>query len=104
MAFTKDIVTDEQVKAYLGIDYGDDMITSNITLMKEAAADFLNSSVGELENGDDSARAKMLALAVIADMYDNRSYNDYSTKASVAVRKLVSDFSLQLILEGRAEE
>lgn len=102
MAFTSDMLTDEEVLNFLGIDYADDMIKSNISMMKSAAASFLNSSIGE--NGDpEDARAKMIALAVIADMYDNRTYNDYANKTSIAVRNLINDFSLQLRLEGRTD-
>lgn len=103
MAFNKNMLTDDEVKAYLGIDVVDEMAKRNIALMKEAAAGFLNGSVGEDADPTDP-RAKMLALAAVADMYDNRTYNDYSNKASVAVRNMVRDFSLQLILEGRDDE
>ena len=103
MAFDKDMLTDDEVQAYLGIDVLDDMAKTNIALMKEAAAGLLNGSVGEEVDRADP-RVKMLALAAVADMYDNRTYNDYSNKASVAVRNMVRDLSLQLILEGRDGE
>lgn len=103
MAFVKEMLTDAEVQAYLGIDVLDEMAEKNIALMKEAAAGFLNGSVGEEVDPADP-RAKMLALAAVADMYDNRTYNDYSNKASVAVRNMVRDLSLQLILEGRGDE
>ena len=103
MAFDKDMLTDDEVQAYLGIDVLDDMAKTNIALMKEAAAGLHNGSVGEEVDRADP-RVKMLALAAVADMYDNRTYNDYSNKASVAVRNMVRDLSLQLILEGRDGE
>lgn len=95
------VVTVAEVLAYLGIDYTDDMNTTNITRAISAAERFLTGSIGEGYDKTD-ARVKELALIVVADLFDNRALQAQGGgNVSTNVRHLVDDFSLQLRLELR---
>lgn len=95
------VVTVAEVLAYLGIDYTDDMNTTNITRAISAAERFLTGSIGEGYDKTD-ARVKELALIVVADLFDNRTLQAQGGgTVSTNVRRLVDDFSLQLRLELR---
>lgn len=87
----------EEVLAYLGIDYEDEMVTLNVERAIKTADAYLKGAVGENYPTDDP-RAKELALIFIADLYDNRGMIE---KVSGNVRRLVDDFMLQLRLELR---
>lgn len=91
------VVTVEEVKSYLGIDYADDMVTTNIERLINTSDSYLKGSIGENYPKDDP-RAKELALIIISDLYDNRGIQ---SNLSGNVRRLVDDFSLQLRLELR---
>ena len=87
--------TNEEVLAYLGIDYADDMVTKNVERSIKTADAYLKGSIGENYPGDDP-RVKELALIFISDLYDNRGMIE---KVAGNVRRLVDDMSLQLRLE-----
>lgn len=89
------MVSVQDVKNYLGIDYTDEMVEANISRMIKTADSYLKGSIGE-NYPDDDPRAVELALLIIADLYDNREMTD---KVSGNVRRLVNDFSLQLRIE-----
>lgn len=91
------VVTVEDVKAYLGIDYADDMVNSNIERAISTADAYLKGSIGSDYPVDDP-RAKELALIIISDLYDNRGLQ---STVSGNTRRLVDDLSLQLRLELR---
>lgn len=86
----------QDAKDYLGIDVADVMVTRNIERAIKTAESYLKGAIGEIDTED--PRAKELALIVVSDLYDNRGL---SNKVSGSVRKLVSDFELQLRLENR---
>lgn len=92
------MITMDDVLAYLGIDYADDMVTRNITRMIQTADKILQGSIGEGYPADDP-RAQELALIIVADLYDNR---ELTPKVSANVRRLVDDMSWQLRLEMRS--
>lgn len=87
----------EEVLAYLGIDYADDMTNKNVERTIKTADAYLKGAVGEQYPTEDP-RAKELALIFIADLYENRCMIE---KVSGNVRRLVDDFMLQLRLELR---
>ena len=97
MSETNMVVTPEEVLSYLGIDYADNMVMSNISRAINTADSYLLGSIGEGYPKDDP-RSKELALIIISDLYDNRGLH---SNVSGNVRKLVDDFSLQLRLELR---
>ena len=89
------MVSVQDVKNYLGIDYADEMVEANISRMIRSADSYLKGSIGE-NYPDDDPRAVELALIIIADLYDNRELSD---KVSGNVRRFVNDVSLQLRVE-----
>ena len=91
------VVSVDEVKNYLGIDYADEMIALNINRVIKSADAYLKGSIGENYPTDDP-RAKELALIIISDLYDNRGLQ---TTISGNTRRLVDDLSLQLRLELR---
>ena len=99
------VVTVEEAMAYLGIDYADEMVAANLGWAVVAADASLGGAVGEGVDASDP-RARHVALAVVADIYDNRSLVDggSSGKVSSATRRLVADLCAQLRLEARARE
>ena len=90
------VVSVDEVKDYLGIDYADDMVTRNIERAIKTADAYLKSAIGDDYPVDDP-KAKELALLVISDLYDNRGM----TSAVTNTRRLVDDLALQLRLELR---
>lgn len=94
---TNQVVTVDEVLAYLGIDYSDDMVNTNIERIIKTADAYLKGAIGENYPIDDP-RSKELALLVVSDLYDNRGL---ISTVSGNTRKLVDDLSLQLRLELR---
>lgn len=88
--------TTEEVKAYLGIDYNDDVSDRNISRYINVAKSYLEGAIGDLPTGDE--RVKQLALFIIEDLYDRGSYN---VKENSALEKMRNDFIMQLQCEGR---
>lgn len=88
----------ERAKKYMHIDYDDDDDIINVCIF--AADEYLSGAIGE-DFDISSGRAEMLALMVIADLYDNRS----STEAvSAKTRTIVENFAQQLRLELRGKK
>ena len=94
---TTQVVSVDEVLAYLGIDYSDDMVKVNIERAIKTADAYLKGSIGEGYPVKDP-RSKELALIIISDLYDTRGLN---STVSGNTRKLVDDLSLQLRLELR---
>lgn len=97
MSDTIQVVSVDEVLAYLGIDYSDEMVNANIERAIKTADAYLKGSIGETYPVDDP-KAKELALIIISDLYDKRGVND---TVSGNTRRLVDDLSLQLRLELR---
>lgn len=95
----KAVVSVDEVLAYMGIDYADDMVNANIQRAIKTANLYLKGSIGESYPVEDP-RSKELALIIVADLYDNRGLT-VSANVSNNTRKLVDDMSLQLRLELR---
>jgi hypothetical protein len=92
-----ELLTVSEVLHYLGIDYSDDMVNTNIERIIKTADAYLKGSIGENYPTDDP-RSKELALIIVSDLYDNRGFN---STISGNTRRLVDDLSLQLRLELR---
>lgn len=97
MSDTINVVSVDEVLAYLGIDYADDMVNTNISRAIKTADAYLKGSIGENYPVEDP-RSKELALLLVADLYDNRGL---TSTVSGNTRRLVEDLSLQLRLELR---
>ena len=97
MSDTITVVSVDEVKDYLGIDYADETVERNINRAIKTADAYLKGSIGENYPTDDP-RAKELALIIISDLYDNRGLQ---STISGNTRRLVDDLSLQLRLELR---
>jgi hypothetical protein len=97
MSDTVTVVSVDEVKDNLGIDYADEMVERSINRAIKTADAYLKSSIGENYPTDDP-KAKELALIIISDLYDNRGFN---STVSGNTRRLVDDLSLQLRLELR---
>ena len=91
------VVSVEEVLAYLGIDYSDEMVEKNIERSIKTADAYLKGSIGANYPVDDP-RAKELALIIVADLYENRGLQ---STISGNTRRLVDDLSSQLRLELR---
>lgn len=97
MSDTINVVSVDEVLAYLGIDYSDDMVNNNIERAIKTADAYLKGSIGNNYPVEDP-RSKELALIIISDLYDNRGLQ---STISGNTRRLVDDLSLQLRLELR---
>ena len=97
MSDTNTVVSVDEVLAYLGIDYKDEIVTKNIDRLIKTADAYLKGSIGKNYPIDDF-RSKELALIIISDLYDNRGLQ---STISGNTRRLVDDLSLQLRLELR---
>lgn len=97
------MITIDDLKNYLGIDYVDNMITSNLERSLKTADAFLMGSIG-LNYPKDDARAEELTLVIASELYENRGMM-LSGSVSNTTRKMVDDLSLQLRLElGRGSD
>ena len=99
MSGTIQVVSADEVLAYLGIDYADDMVLKNIQRLIYTADAYLKGAIGE-NYPVDNPKAKEIALIVISDLYDNRGAHP-STGANNNLRRLLEDLILQLKLELR---
>lgn len=91
------MLTLEEVKAELGIDYTDVNIDSRLTRYINVADTYLKGAIDEDYPKDDE-RAKQLALLIIEDLFDR---NSNSVKENNTINKLKQDFILQLQMENR---
>lgn len=92
-----------EVKNYLHVDISED--DAMIDTMMLAAEEFIIEAVGEYN--EEKARAKMLFLAVVQDMYDNRTFVASSTQGysvSEAKRHMIDSMITQLQLEYDMEQ
>lgn len=92
------VVTVDEVKDYLGIDYVDEMTERNINRSINTADSYLKGSIG-INYPTEDPRVKELALIIVDDLYSNRG--SQSTNISGNCKRLVDDMSLQLRLELR---
>ena len=92
-----DVITTEDVRDYVGIDYTDEVIIKNINHAIITADAYLTGSLGEGYPVEDP-RVQTLALFIVAELYDNRGIIE---SLSGNTRKLVNDLEWQIRLEMR---
>lgn len=94
------MVNVEEAKAYLGIDYDDDVVDANVEQALATAKKLIEGSVGEgLETYlPNDPRVRQLVLIYTDELYSERGV---AAKVSNATRRLVYDMELQLRLELR---
>lgn len=90
------MLTLEEVKAELGIDYTDNKTDSRLNRYILVADAWLKGAVGDNYPKDD-ARAKQLALLIIEDLFDRNTNN---VKENITINKLKQDFIMQLQYGG----
>lgn len=92
--------TYEEALTYLGIDYADSVIETNVRRALKTAVATLHGSVGEDVDilMPDDPRTKELVLLYLDDLYSNRGL---SNKAIGSYRRLIADMEWQLRLELR---
>jgi len=98
-------MTLEQVKDYLRIDGDED--DNVLPLMMQAAEEFVINAVGTFD--ESKARAKMLYLAAMQDIYENRTLTSTSTQgysvssnATLMMRSLITQLQIEQITEAEA--
>lgn len=91
--------TIEDALSYLGIDYADEMVRSNVTRALTDAKSYLQSAVGAdiFELMPDDPKVGRLVLTYLQELYDERSTT--SAKAGNAKREMVHSMEWQLRLE-----
>lgn len=94
---TVDVLTSQDVKDYLGIDWTDDAMERRIARTMLVADTFLEGAIGK-EYPKDDMRAQELTLMIIADLFDHR---ELTQKERSMYRKLAYDFEQQIRLEMR---
>lgn len=94
------MVTLENARLYLGIDYADDVTDANVMRCIRTAESVLHGAVGEDVSTylADDPRIEELQLIYVEDLYAQRGI---TAKVSNATRRLVSDMELQLRMELR---
>lgn len=96
-----EVLTEAELRDYLGIDYDEDrMVRNNVASAIVLADAYLKGAIGD-DYPTEDPRAKELAKIVAADIYNNRGITE---KIAYTVRKLVKDFELQLRMELRRKE
>lgn len=96
-------MTLQEVKDYLRIDGDED--DGILQLMMQAAEEFVTEAVGKYD--ETKARAKMLYLAAMQDIYENRTLTSTSTQGysvSSNLTLMMRSLITQLQIEELAEE
>lgn len=92
-------MTLDEVKAYLRVDFIDD--DHMIGQMMLAAEAYIASAVGRYDDGN--AKARLLFLAVVQDLYDNRALmvtEQQRQQMSYTYAAIILQLQLQYQLEG----
>lgn len=94
------MLTDEEILAYLGIDYADEMILKNVRRIAGTAYRLLKGAVGEdVDTADERAKEAMLIIA--EDLYSSRGMTE---TVSGNARRLLTDIFMQLRTGGGKNE
>ena len=85
------MVSIDDVKKELGIDFSDKNTDARLERYIKVAEAWLKGAVGTYNDGDE--RAKQLALLIIEDLFDR---NSNTVKEKATINKLKNDFIMQL--------
>lgn len=99
--------TIEDLQAYCGIDYADDMVKKNLTRALNTADATLKGAIGEDVDTvlPDDERAHTLVLIYGDDLYSNRGvFNTDNAKVSGATRRMTNDLETQVRMEYRLKK
>ena len=96
--------TIDDVKAYCGIDYADEMVEKNLTRALSTAVQTVKGAIGEdVETMlPEDSRVTELVLVYADDLYSNRGVMlTENAKVSGATRRLVNDLETQVRMDYR---
>lgn len=95
-------ITVQEVAEYLGIDLDevDQVVNNNLSRQISAAESYLSGAIGKDYDGEDP-RVKELGIMIAAELYSSRGA--MSARQDAAIRRIASDFMMQLRLEGRGD-
>lgn len=81
------------IKQFLKVDFDDD--NNIIEMMADVATDYINAAVGSC-NYDD-ARVRLLALVIITELYEKRSYSveKAGVKAQYTIRSIIAQLQAE---------
>ena len=87
-------MTLDYVKNYLKVDFNDD--DEYISLLIEAAAEYVVDAVGECD--ESIARVRLLMLVIISEMYEKRTFtvdsDSTNTKAQYTIRSIINQLQI----------
>lgn len=83
----------DYIKGFLKVDFADD--DEYITLLSEVAEKYIEAAVGSCDYDD--ARVKLLALVIITELYEKRSYSveKAGEKAQYTIRSIIAQLQAE---------
>lgn len=89
------VVTVQEAKDYLGIDYADEMIERRLNSVIRSTDLFLDGAIGKGYDKTDD-RVKEVALMIIGEMFEDRAL---TSKETGSYRRLTQNLLYQLRIE-----
>lgn len=81
----------EKVKKYLRLDYEDSLVDNFILISESYLKDAIDNFDKKIENEQFKAKAEMVQLVIIQELYDNRNQaKKDSTDFSYVIRSMIS--------------
>lgn len=81
----------EKVKQYLRLDYEDSLVDNFILISESYMKDAIDNFDKKIENEQFKAKAEMVQLVLIQELYDNRNQaKKDSTDFSYVIRSMIS--------------
>ena len=81
----------EKVKQYLRLDYDDSLVDNFILISESYLKDAIDNFDKKIENEQFKAKAEMVQLVLIQELYDNRNQaKKASTDFSYVIRSMIS--------------
>lgn len=81
----------EKVKQYLRLDYDDSLVDNFILISESYLKDAIDNFDKKIENEQFKAKAEMVQLVLIQELYDNRSQaKKDTTDFSYVIRSMIS--------------